>query len=171
MQNRYWKISPIIIASLIIGCVHTYKSVIPSHIKTISFSIAINSTLEYGLEETFTNALIQEFIRDGQYKIVNQPDGQGELVVTINSYTKEPDSYDSKGIVTRYRISVSVAGRLLDKSKNSILWEGEISNTETFIPHFSSLVARGFTPRTIDEVKQKLFSQLAYEMVSKITKG
>ena len=116
---------------LLSGCGYTLvgQGNLPEHIKTIAIPIFQNETLEEGIEETLTNAVIQEFVKGGKVKLVAESKADAILSGTIRAYkNKEAVQFENANNttdVTSYKLTVTIDVELKDLVEDAVLWKTE----------------------------------------------
>ena len=113
---------------LLSGCGYTLvgQGNLPEHIETIAIPVFKNDTLEEGVEETLTNAVIDEFVRGGKLKLVSEDKADAILSGIVKTYkNKEAVTYDDQNNVSSYKVTVTVDIRLEDLVEDTVLWEKE----------------------------------------------
>ena len=110
------------------GCGYTLvgQGSLPEHIKTIAIPTFENNTVEEGVEEIVTQAVIDEYVRGGKVRLVSEDEADAILWGTIQSY--DPDeaiTYNEDNDVSSYRLTVEVNVVLKDLVKDEVLWETE----------------------------------------------
>ncbi|KAF0127485.1 MAG: hypothetical protein FD189_1885 [Elusimicrobia bacterium] len=96
---------------------------LPQHIKRIAVRPFINKTPQFGLEEKLTLKVIDEFLKNGEYGVVQEGGAEGVIVGEITHYILTPLQYDVNLVPTVYKLNVLVHMRLLDRAANRYLWE------------------------------------------------
>ncbi|MDT8286347.1 MAG: LptE family protein [Elusimicrobiales bacterium] len=96
---------------------------LPQHIKRIAVRPFINKTQQFGLEEKLTLKVIDEFLKNGEYGVVQESGAEGVVVGEITHYILTPIQYDVNLVPTVYKLNVLVNVRLLDRAANRYLWE------------------------------------------------
>ncbi|MDQ7772879.1 MAG: LptE family protein [Elusimicrobiales bacterium] len=96
---------------------------LPQHIKRISVRPFVNKTQQFGLEEKLTLKVIDEFLKNGEYGVVQESGAEGAVVGEITHYILTPIQYDVNLVPTVYKLNVLVNVRLLDRAANRYLWE------------------------------------------------
>jgi hypothetical protein len=96
---------------------------LPQHIKRISVRPFVNKTQQFGLEEKLTLKVIDEFLKNGEYGVVQESGAEGVVVGDITHYILTPIQYDVNLVPTVYKLNVLVNVRLLDRAANRYLWE------------------------------------------------
>lgn len=110
------------------GCGYTLvgQGTLPGHIKTIAIPIFENNTLEEGVEEIITQAVIEEFVSGGKVRLVGEEVADAVLRGTIRSYTADDiASYDENNDVSSYTLKVTVDIELKDMVNNETIWKTE----------------------------------------------
>lgn len=153
------------------SCGHTPIRILPEHIKSLYIPFFINQTFQYGLEEVMTNRVIEEFIKDGRLEVVDRELADTELKGTILSYQKVPFSYDKKGNINKYQVSIKVSFELRDLTTNKPLWQEEWQEVILYISPTSSYRPKEFELTSEEECKDKILSKIAYYIVSRIING
>ena len=95
------------IALLFSGCAgYRLGSMLPEDIKTVYIPTCINETGEPLLEVEATQALIQDFQRDGSLRVVGEEQADTLLSVVLREYRLEPVAYrtDQRTTAREYRI-------------------------------------------------------------------
>ena len=115
---------------LITGCGYTLvgQGNLPDHIKTIAIPVFENTTLEEGIEQSITNAAVQEFVRGGKVKLVSEDKADAVLTGKIISYKTEGVQYqnvDDKTEITTYKLTVAVNVELKDLVNDTVLWKSD----------------------------------------------
>ncbi|MEO0184224.1 MAG: LPS assembly lipoprotein LptE [candidate division WOR-3 bacterium] len=114
---------------LISGCCgYSTRSLLPGYIKKVHVKIFENQTYKAGLNEIATEATIEAFRNNSSLKIVSED--QADIVVNgkITGFSKEPYVYTGALNVTQYKISVKFSVTCLDRIKNTIFWQGDVSD-------------------------------------------
>ncbi|HOI42131.1 MAG TPA: LptE family protein [Elusimicrobiales bacterium] len=96
---------------------------LPQHIKRIAVRPFVNKTQQFGLEEKLTLKVIDEFLKNGEYGVVQESGAEGVVVGEITHYILTPIQYDVNLVPTVYKLNVLVNVRLLDREANRYLWE------------------------------------------------
>ncbi|PIS47125.1 MAG: hypothetical protein COT17_05115 [Elusimicrobia bacterium CG08_land_8_20_14_0_20_51_18] len=97
--------------------------ILPQHIKSISVRTFSNKTPNFGLEEKLTLKIIDELLKNGQYKVVNEDIADGVITGDVVYYKLTPTGYDSNMVETIYNLTVITSVKLLDKKRNAYMWE------------------------------------------------
>ena len=97
--------------------------ILPQHIKKIHVRPFINRTEVFALEDRLTISVVDEFLNNGQYSIVNENQADGVLAGEIMRYILLPVQYDTQLVPTVYRMEVLLTLRFIDKTTNETIWQ------------------------------------------------
>jgi len=160
------------------GCAYTPVEILPKHIKTIAVPTFINRTARYGIESKLTDAVIEEFIRDGHLSIVKKQEADAILTGEIVTYVLEPLSYDATEVVEQYKLWVVVNLSFKDSTTGQVLWEEKresvngnlIGGIEGDVRYYVTPKA-GRTVETEEEAQERLVIELADRVVRRTVYG
>ena len=159
------------LALLAAGCgyslVGTGRSVLPSHITSVAVPLFANKTLEPELEKEITNAIRQEFIRDGRLKVVDTARATSILEGRLVSYTLDPIAFDLTDRVTHYRVVIGVHITYKDLVEDKVILEQGFSAREEF--RVSSTLASREAAKV--ESRQVAAKELAGQLLNLILEG
>ncbi len=97
--------------------------ILPQHIKKIHVRPFINRTEVFALEDRLTISVVDEFLNNAQYSIVNEGQADGVLAGEIMRYILLPVQYDTQLVPTVYRMEVLLNLRFIDKTTNETIWQ------------------------------------------------
>lgn len=97
--------------------------ILPQHIKKIHVRPFINRTEVFALEDRLTISVVDEFLNNGLYSIVNEDQADGVLAGEIMRYILVPVQYDTQLVPTVYRMEVLLNIRFIDKTTNETIWQ------------------------------------------------
>jgi len=164
--------------SLFFGCAYTPVEILPKHIKSIAVPNFINKTARYGIESKLTDAVIEEFIRDGHLSITKKKDANALLTGEIVTYVLEPLSYDATEVVEQYKLWVVVNLSFQDLTTGELLWEEKRESVDgNLIGGIEGDVRYYVTPRagrrveTEEEAQDRLVVELADRIVRRTVYG
>jgi len=112
----------------IMGCGYTLvgQGSLPEHIETIAVPIFENDTLEAGVEDVITQAIIDVYVSGGKVRLVSETEADALLRGTIRSYNSdEAVAYNELNEVSSYRLTVAIDIELQDLTNEKILWRAE----------------------------------------------
>lgn len=133
----YRFLTVVIAILLLTGCGYTTGSLLPDHLKTIyvdnfknSIDVSAEPSAEHGyrisrpgVENEVTQALTNQFLFDGNLRIVNKDDA--DLVITgeVIDYYKQPLRYDKFDNIEEYRVIITVNMKLEDTVRGDTMWK------------------------------------------------
>ena len=153
---KLWKLGVVILLLLLVlfgGCRYQWQAPFPSSISKIAMPTFLNETFEYGLEETLTSLVKEEFLLDGRLDIVEENEADLILEGRIDYYLKELLS--GAAGAEEYRIRIGVEVSLISGEEREVL--GKIEETTDY-----SLVGM---IQTEDEAKNETCRKIGQELV------
>lgn len=142
------------------------SQILPQHIKSIAVRPFSNKSSIFGIEEKLTLKIIDEFVKDGQYKIQNEENADGILVGEIRNYIMLPIQYDANLIPTVYKITIYYTLKMIDRKTNSILWE---ENTLVANQIYSAPTLPGGI--TEEQARENLWDIMAKDILKRTVEG
>jgi len=124
-------LAAVIVASILLilsCCGYSTRSLMPDYIQRIHIDLFVNRTLKAGLDELATNSVIEAFRSGSKLRIVDE--GSADLVLegNVSGYSKSPHTYTSDQTILEYKITIRYSVRCVDKARNEVFWEGEVSD-------------------------------------------
>ncbi len=109
-------------------CGYSTRSLLPGYIKKIHIKIFENQTYKSGLDEIATQTTIEAFRSNSNLKIVGEY--QADIVIEgkVTGFSKDPYVYTGALDVFQYKITIRLSVTCLDQIKNTIYWQGDISD-------------------------------------------
>ena len=112
------------------GCGYSNKVVLPNNARSIAVPILRNDiapgdmkTYVGNLEIKVTQKLIDEFIFDGDFKVLSEKKADLVLDGSIIAYEQEPYAFNEFERVEEYRLFIAVKLILRDRRTGGIVWE------------------------------------------------
>jgi outer membrane lipopolysaccharide assembly protein LptE/RlpB len=107
---------------------------LPKHIQKIAIPIFENTTLEKGVEDTITQAIIDVYVKGGKLRLVSETEADAILRGKIRFYnSKEVSAYNEQNQVSSYKLTVAIDVELQDLTNNEVLWKTEnLAGSEDF---------------------------------------
>src|SRR5262245_58789153 len=100
------------------GVYSTHPGSLPSHIRTIAISSFENRTVTVGLDEILSDAVTRRFLADNNLKLVGLDEADAVLYGAVVDYRNTVFGFTAGEVATEYRVSITVAARLVDRVKN-----------------------------------------------------
>jgi len=143
------------------GC--SYKLIPFSHVSSkIAIPIFSNQTFKYGLEETLTSSVIEEFMSDGRLQVVGEKEADVIINGEIVRYLKETPSKVTTTLEEN-RIRIEVLVTFVSKKEKKTLKERKIEE----VLAYSSSEAGGI--QTEDEAVEEACKEIAEKLIDAIT--
>lgn len=158
---KLWKLGVVILFSLLVlfgGCRYQWQPPFPSSISKIAIPTFLNETFEYGLEETLTNLVEEEFLLDGRLDIIEENEADLILEGRVDYYLKELLS--GAAGAEEYRIRIGVVVSLISTGEKEVLEETEEREIEETTVY--SLVG---IIQTEDEAKNETCRKIGQELI------
>ncbi|MDR1942384.1 MAG: LPS assembly lipoprotein LptE [Endomicrobium sp.] len=155
------------------SCASVYEpapQILPEHIKKVYIRPFVNKTNQFSLETKFTNAVIDEIMRDGRLSVVNaESESDGILTAEIKKYILQPLTYDANMIVEQYKLWIIVSVSFVDKENNVTLWtEPNLEGIQIYLDATKGAMGEGMTE---DEAREIIWEKLARNIVKRTIKG
>lgn len=150
------------------GCGYTVSSVLPSYLHTIAIPTFANNTVEHGLADDITQALINSFLANRRLGSERERDADTVLRGTVLSYRNRVYAYTSQEVATQYEILLTVKVSFRDQVKNREVWKEDALMVRTTY----SVVPVGSEPaRTEADGRRDVIQKLADQIVSRTVQG
>ena len=145
MKIRHFLTLVSVFCLILSGCGYTTRSIVSGGAKSIyveNFVNKIDITTEVtdkrmyiayksGMEIDITRDVIDQFILDGNLRIMTPEKADLVLKGELIEFRKEPLRYDSNDNILDYRIKVSVNIKLTDTRDDKLIWEEKRFNGES----------------------------------------
>jgi hypothetical protein len=125
MTAAAWTVGFVVGAAGIGGCGYSLTTRLPSHIRTIAVPPFQNESLEYGLEEEITQAVIDKFTEDNNLRVVLEDRADAVVYGTITSYKRRVAGFTAQEIANEYEVAITINVVVRDRIKSKDLWEEE----------------------------------------------
>ena len=113
-------------------CGYSTRSLLPEYIQKVHIKIFENRTVKAGLDELATNTVIEAFRSGSNLRIVDEKSADIIIEGTISGFSKDPHTYTSDQTIIDYKITIKFTIRCIDRTKNEIFWEGDVSEWATY---------------------------------------
>ncbi len=137
---------------------------LPDHIKILAIPTFENETLQEGVEELITQAVIEEYVRGGKVRLGAETEADAVLHGTIRAYNAdEAVTYNDQNEVSSYKLKVKIDVELTDLINDIILWETEgLSGDADFDggPDFNITEQEENEDEALGEVAEELAQQI-----------
>jgi len=150
------------------GCGYTVRSALPAHLKTLAIPVFVNNTVEFGLADDITQALVAVFLADRHLRLVQERDAVAVLRGTVAAYKNQVFGYTSTERATEYEVVLTVQVSFRDMIKNRDVWKEEALSVRTTY----SVVPVGTEPaKTEADGRKDVIQKLTDQIVSRTVQG
>ncbi|MGE5176534.1 MAG: LPS assembly lipoprotein LptE [Hyphomicrobiales bacterium] len=158
----------LVVALATSGCGYTLSSVLPTYIKTLAVPVFANNTVEFGLSDDVTQAIVNAFLADRRLRIVGEREADSVLRGTVVSYKNQVFGYTQQERATEYEIVLTVKVLFRDLVKNRDVWKEDAMTVRTTY----NVVAVGAAPaQTEADGRRDVIQKLADQIVSRTVQG
>lgn len=158
----------LVVALATSGCGYTLSSVLPTYIKTLAVPVFANNTVEFGLSDDVTQAIVNSFLADRRLRIVGEREADSVLRGTVVSYKNQVFGYTQQERATEYEIVLTVKVLFRDLVKNRDVWKEDAMTVRTTY----NVVAVGAAPaQTEADGRRDVIQKLADQIVSRTVQG
>jgi hypothetical protein len=98
-------------------------STLPPHIKTVAVPLFEDKTTEFGIDQKFTDGLIDAIIQDNTLKIADPRSADALVRGEILRVEDRAGQYNAQETASDYRVSITAKVAFEDVKKRQILWE------------------------------------------------
>lgn len=121
---------------LIAGCgYYSFSgSSLPPHLETVAIPVFEDNTAEFGIRESITEKLIEEFTRDNTLKIADERNADSIIEGTITNIRDQAGAYGTDETVQDIKVYVTVDVKFRDLTKRKVMWEERLTQWGTYIP-------------------------------------
>ncbi|MFP4687350.1 MAG: LPS assembly lipoprotein LptE [bacterium] len=138
---------------------------IPPDIRSVAVFPFENRSAEPGLENMLTDEVIQQFLADGQLKVVDRDEADVYILGTVRQYRRIPLIYSENDIVQQYKVRISVDLKLVDPETEKVLREQrDIYRETTYSDQLAPL-------ETEYDAQQRVIIQLSRDVVTTTVEG
>ena len=132
-RSARWRQNMVVVLSVLIWlvvscCGYSTRSLMPEYMQQIYVGFFENRTLKAGLDEVATNSVIEAFRSGSNLRVVDEERADLVLEGGVSGYSKSPHTYTSDQTILEYKITVKYSVRCVDKARNEVFWEGDVSD-------------------------------------------
>ena len=150
------------------GCGYTVSSVLPSYLHTIAIPTFANNTVEHGLADDVTQALVNSFLADRRLGSERERDADTVLRGTVLSYRNRVYAYTAQEVATQYEILLTVKVSLRDQVKNREIWKEDALTVRTT---YNVVPVGSEAAKTETDGRRDVIQKLADQIVSRTVQG
>ena len=139
---------------------------LPQHVQRLALRPIVNKTQQFGLEDKLLLRVRDEFLRDGRYPLVPEPESQGIVWITVTRYILTAVQYDATQAATAYKLRILVDLQFVDKASNQIIWEEK--NLEGILSFPAATLRGGLTE---EQAREQIWDILSRNIVKRVVEG
>ena len=140
---------------------------LPEEVESISIPFFKNETFESNIEAAFTNALVNEFIKNKRFEII--PNGaDATMVGVVREFRIASIAYSREDKARQYRAFVSLELTLTDNTTGAVIWRNpRLVHDEEYdvTPNIA------FTDANKDDAIQRIAVELAEQIYEEVVLG
>ena len=156
-----------LIALSLLGCGYHFAGTggqAPGDIKSIAVDVLQNNTGEIGLENVFTSAIVNQFVRWKKLPIKPHKEADGVLGGTITGIQfQEVSHVDSKKTLTT-RVTITLKLTLKRVETDEILWKRNYSYYEDYVETGNALDTALLRRRAANQIAEYLAEKIYMDM-------
>jgi len=163
----------VILGGLAAGCGYYSTSATGgTSLKSIAVPLFKNETLEHGLEEDVTRAVVDAFIADNHMDVVSESEAESILWGTIATYRRTPFTFDAQGNVLEYRLEIVTRVEYEDRRKSKTVWrDDDLQAWATYRLEPTSTETSEQVAASEEDGRTTAIEKLARELVAKTVGG
>lgn len=112
----------ITLSLLSLGCIYSFTPQGRSNIRSIAVERFEDKTGQFGLADRLTDIVIDEFIADGNLKVVSRENADAVLECVLMDYERLPHVFDENDQVQQYKIRLRLEITLRNPVDESEFW-------------------------------------------------
>ena len=129
-------ISLLLVGALTAGCgIYSFSGSLAPHLKTVAIPLFEDNTAEFGVKETLTDAVIEEFTNDNTLKIADLRNADSVVKGKIVRVADQHGAFTAAEQVQEIKVYITVQVIFEDLKKRQTLWEDRISEWGSFDPN------------------------------------
>lgn len=109
---------------VVTGCYYsTSQGSRAGDIRNIVIPLFDNTTVEAGIQETLTDEVIEKFLSNGAFRIVDIRQADAAIIGVITEFHEESVAFSAGTVAREVRISIVVDVRFETVDKKEVIWE------------------------------------------------
>ncbi len=154
----------IVLAAVVLtGCSHYgFSASVKTHIATVAIPVMENETVEFGVGQDLTDALIEVFSDDNSLRVVGEDEADSILRGAVIQYSRPVLSYAAGGSPREYKVSVVARLSYEDLTNATVVWESEVTGWAVY-----SVSGEDGELATEEEARERSLEKLAQDVLSR----
>jgi hypothetical protein len=160
-MRRAWPLACALV--VLAGCSHySFSPAVKTHISTVAVPVFTNETLEFGVEQDLTDAIISEFTDDNTLRVVGEDSADSVLRGIVALYERPVMSYDASGNPREYKVRIVARLTYEDLTGNEVVWREDVEGWAVY-----SESGEGGDATTEEEARATALEKLAQDILGK----
>ena len=149
--------------TLLCGCGYTLagkETHLPPGVSSVAIPTLVNQTLEPGIEISFTQAFLREFIKDRRASVVDRAEADAILEGIIKTFYIYSVAYDKSGYALEYETIVTM-DIALKRKNGEVLWkEKDLLERQWYQTNPSVIATEDNKTNAIQQIAQSLAERI-----------
>ena len=138
---------------------------LPGDVERIYVHLFDNLTREPLLENSVTTAVSEQFSRRGNVRLVSMEDAEAEMFGRIRSYDTRAIAYSDDDLIRKYRASMVVEVRLVQKQTQQLLWDGTVRWQTEYDAAADKMMQGDEERRAQEELARRLAEEIYFRLL------
>lgn len=138
---------------------YSLKGSLPPHLKTVAVPLFENQTAEFGIAETLTDAVTDEFVKDGSLKIADRSSADVLIEGVITGVSDRPGAFSQDETVQDINVYISVSVKVTDQVNRTPMWNERITQFGAYDPSAG--------PDGRSQAYEEAFEKISQEILNK----
>ena len=118
-----------------------------------------NQTAEFGIAETLTDAITDEFVKDGSLKIADRSSADVLIEGVITSVSDRPGAFSQDETVQDINVYVSVSVKVTDQVNRTAMWNERITQFGAYDPAAGPDGRRQAYEEAFEKISQEILNK------------
>jgi len=155
-------------AFLLGGCGYHFSgsgAKIPLGVRSVAIPIFANQTIQTGVEDILTRAVVEKFISARQLPLAEQSEADAILSGSVKAFVLSPTTVTlSTQVATEYRATLTIEATFKRQKDGQVLWKGEVSEWRNYRVVPDTALTEANKKEAIRQASEHLAQRL-YEMI------
>jgi hypothetical protein len=113
----------VLLAAVLPLACYSFSARTARHIRSVAVPFLENDTVQYGLAEKLTDALVSGFVEDNQLRVVPEDLADSIVEGRVIGYRRVPQVYRANESVQLFRVYIAVSLSYRDLVRGETVWE------------------------------------------------
>jgi hypothetical protein len=138
---------------------YSFSGSVAPHLKTVAVPLFENRTVEFGIAEQLTDAVIDEFTRDNTLKISDRTSADMLIDGVIVRVDDRAGAFDQSERVQDMKVYLTVSVTCTDQVKREKLWEERITQWGSYDPSEGPDARLNGFSEAIEKISQEILNK------------